>query len=129
MLCFKHRERQAVGLCKSCLRGICPDCATDLGHGLACRGVHETEVGYLKSLLDRNEAVMRRTERYFSAMPVGRFIVPGLFAVLGAGFFYFGWRDEAPLILTYGGICLVGSVVMLIYNLFAYGRPRSDAAK
>src|SRR5205823_2168271 len=40
------------GLCKSCARGICVDCAVDIGHGLACRDRCE----------DRSRAILQITE-------------------------------------------------------------------
>jgi len=39
--CYNHPERDAVGSCKSCCKGLCTECAVDLGHGLSCRGEHE----------------------------------------------------------------------------------------
>ncbi len=41
MDCFNHHEKHAIGICKACGKGLCPDCATDLGHGLACKNNHE----------------------------------------------------------------------------------------
>lgn len=38
MNCFYHPSAPAVGLCKSCQRGLCPECAVELPRGLACRG-------------------------------------------------------------------------------------------
>jgi hypothetical protein len=35
MKCYYHHEVDAVGLCKSCSKGICPECAFDVGGGLA----------------------------------------------------------------------------------------------
>jgi hypothetical protein len=36
MKCFDHQDRDAVGICKSCNKGLCRQCAADLGNGLAC---------------------------------------------------------------------------------------------
>jgi len=44
MRCFNHQDHEAVGCCKACGKGLCPDCAADLGHALACRGSHEAMV-------------------------------------------------------------------------------------
>ena len=37
MKCFHHPDRDAVGSCKTCGQGFCPECAVELGHGLAGR--------------------------------------------------------------------------------------------
>jgi hypothetical protein len=44
MRCFYHHETEAIGICMSCLRGVCPACANDLGDGLACRDRCEARV-------------------------------------------------------------------------------------
>jgi hypothetical protein len=52
--CFYHPGVCAVGICKSCGKGLCPDCATDLGKGLACRNQCEADVTALRELTARN---------------------------------------------------------------------------
>lgn len=54
MNCYNHPDRPAVGTCKACGKGLCADCSSDLGHGLACRGVHELYVAGLTALIERN---------------------------------------------------------------------------
>lgn len=49
MKCFNHNEIDASGQCKHCYKGLCKKCVTDLGHGLACKGVHEAEVEKIKN--------------------------------------------------------------------------------
>ncbi len=54
MRCFYHPQAVAVGLCKNCGKGLCPECAVDVQHGLACKNKCEikvealTEVGHQK---------------------------------------------------------------------------------
>ena len=50
MKCFNHLNDDAVGLCKHCRKGLCPECATDLDHGLACKNRHEEAVNSLDGL-------------------------------------------------------------------------------
>ena len=54
MKCFYHQDRDAVGICKSCERGVCAECAVDLGKGLACAGKCEDDVTALIQYLDAN---------------------------------------------------------------------------
>jgi hypothetical protein len=44
MVCFFHPERQAVGVCAHCQRGICLECSAIVGDCMACRDRHEGEV-------------------------------------------------------------------------------------
>jgi len=43
MNCFYHPNQEAIGTCKSCGKGLCAACATDLGKGLACRNRCEAD--------------------------------------------------------------------------------------
>ena len=43
MNCFNHPNIPAVGICKYCQKGLCMECALDLGHGIACKN-HREEV-------------------------------------------------------------------------------------
>ena len=46
MNCFNHPDVPAVGICKACQKGLCKECAFDLGHGIACKN-HREEVEVL----------------------------------------------------------------------------------
>ena len=88
MNCFYHPETVAVGLCKSCSRGICPDCATDIGTGLACKDKCEERAMKIDKLIDANEQALKvsnkqvgRNAYLFVAMGI-LFCIPGLLAVL-----------------------------------------------
>jgi hypothetical protein len=36
MNCYRHPENPAVGICKNCSKGVCMNCLTDVGDGIAC---------------------------------------------------------------------------------------------
>lgn len=75
MNCYRHAPAAAVGLCKNCQRGVCPECLTDLGDGLACRGVCEAKVQSINALLNRSPGA-------YSAAGAGYRIVGGLMLVV-----------------------------------------------
>lgn len=53
MNCFNHQTSPAVGLCKYCAKGLCPDCADTKGKYLSCKGpICELE---LKEIEEINE--------------------------------------------------------------------------
>ena len=54
MNCFKHSHRVAVGVCKSCGKGVCSECAISRKNGLACRGECEERVDLLNKIIDNN---------------------------------------------------------------------------
>ncbi|MDQ7827210.1 MAG: tetratricopeptide repeat protein [Candidatus Eremiobacteraeota bacterium] len=44
MKCFFHEEKEAVGVCKSCQRGLCKECAVEVEKGIACKNQCEDDV-------------------------------------------------------------------------------------
>ncbi len=85
MNCFFHPETPAVAMCKFCQKGLCRECARDLGHGMSCRD-HEREVREL------NESFLlgRRTN-------------------LGAGKFY---QRFALVFVFFGIVMIAGGLFM-----------------
>jgi hypothetical protein len=63
MHCFYHQDKEAVCSCKSCGRGLCPDCAIDIGRGLACRGQCEEHARAVNALVDRNVKLSPQTAK------------------------------------------------------------------
>src|SRR5205823_9870456 len=67
MKCFYHQDRDAVGSCKSCGKGLCPECAVDLGKGLACRSRCEEDAKAVIGLIDRNIKISPRAAKLLDA--------------------------------------------------------------
>jgi sulfite exporter TauE/SafE len=61
MNCFYHPDRPAIGLCKHCQRGLCPDCASLVDDSLACKDRHESQVHALNRMTERNLLASART--------------------------------------------------------------------
>lgn len=100
MKCFRHVERDAVGICKSCGKGICPDCAVDLGRGLACRGQCEGEVRALIDLVDRNVRLGPKTEAIMDRAGGARIAATVFFFGMGALFLGWSWLEMRQLTLV-----------------------------
>lgn len=43
MRCFDHAASEAVGLCKTCSKGLCRRCAILLGFAITCKGDCESQ--------------------------------------------------------------------------------------
>ena len=63
MNCFNHRDRPAVGLCKSCGKALCGDCITELPNGVACKDSCEDRVSLINHIIDRNSQVLAAARR------------------------------------------------------------------
>jgi len=111
MRCFYHEDKDSVGSCKSCGKGLCRECAVDLTKGLACCGRCEADAQALIQLIDRNIQLsatstniiksslgVRSSTAIFQFVTGAVFIAWGLtdleglkfLLVLGAGFIAYG---------------------------------------
>lgn len=115
MRCFNHQDREAVGSCKACAKGLCAECVVDLGHGLSCKGSHEEIVESYSSILKFNA-------RTVSAAP--RIIyLPTVFSIaMGAMFMWFGRDDFRGFLFIVGGL-------LLAYGVFMFARLRTTYAR
>ena len=61
MKCYSHQDIDAIAICKNCHRGLCEDCASNVGNGQACRNRCEDEVEFINKLLFKydSEAIKR----------------------------------------------------------------------
>lgn len=116
MLCFNHPEKEAVGICKACQRGLCAECATDLGHGLACKGKHETQVNTL-------EAIINRSAKIYAITPKTRNAAPLFYGFTGAVFAGFGLlkgNGFADFSFVLGAGFVAFAIYIYVYNKKAY---------
>jgi len=119
MRCFNHSDRDASGICKACGKGLCTDCAVDLGHGLSCRGDHEERIA-------ASERMMTRATRVQETAARSKFLGPAFFLFCGGVMAYYGLeRSEMSGFLMLLGLAFLGfGAFMLVANLKAY---RQDA--
>lgn len=102
MRCYNHNEKEAVGICKSCGRALCPSCAAEVEKAVACRGRCESDVATLLS-------INRNALQYARSTKQARYLGPTMFVVVGSMLTTLG--------LTYDGIdfaVLAGGVVVAI---------------
>ena len=93
MRCFYHEDREAVGSCKSCLKGLCRDCAVDLTKGLACREHFEADAQALIQLIDRNIQLSASSTNLIKSSRGVRFSTAVFQFVTGAVFIACGLTD------------------------------------
>lgn len=94
MKCFFHQDRDAVGICKSCERGVCSECAVDLGKGLACKGRCEDDAKALIALVQSN---LRTAPSVNALLRKGRSAglqLAGLYLLLGLVFLAWDLASE-----------------------------------
>jgi hypothetical protein len=79
MRCFYHPDAEAVGICKSCQKGLCADSAVDVGDGLACQGCAE-RVRKLNATLGTADAMCASWSAFLGP---GMLLVGALFVAFG----------------------------------------------
>lgn len=109
MRCFNH-QTDAIGICKHCQRALCAECCTDLGDGLACKGVHEEEVKHLNSLI-------QNSKRAYASLPKASSFGPIFNIFIGLIFVYFGYqRGLDNFLFILGAGFVIFGLAALIYN-------------
>ncbi|HEX4140249.1 MAG TPA: hypothetical protein VHY09_07870 [Candidatus Methylacidiphilales bacterium] len=90
MNCFYHQTVPAVGTCKSCGKGLCPQCALDFGTGLACRGRCEEQAKAISDLISQNVAQASVSKQILASAWKNRFLNAAFYLVFGFMFAGFG---------------------------------------
>jgi len=113
-----------VGLCKSCSKGICPECAIDVGGGLACKETCIEAVQSLNALISGNTSKVAQRLR-------ASYFWPAFLMVLGILFI------AAPIISgkppmaysTISGLAFTGFGVLLAAYQRAFNKAYRRSAQ
>ena len=62
MNCFYHTDKPAIGLCKSCHKGLCGECVTETNGSIACKGRCETDVDAVEKVIRHSVKVFENRE-------------------------------------------------------------------
>jgi hypothetical protein len=119
MNCFNHRTSPAIGICKSCGKGVCQGCAVDTGNGLACRDSCESRVRLLTRMVDNNAKVMKTANAQTRSAGIYGLITGLVFLAMG-GLAY--TANEMTLVILLGGIGLP-LVLLSVVRLFGHRFP------
>jgi hypothetical protein len=125
MRCYYHRDQEAVGVCKSCGRGLCAECAADIGKGLACRSRCEEDARAIVQVVNRSIRLGAKSEALLHANQRSRLGAALLYLVLGGVFLVGGWmdRERFTILIVIGG-CMIA---FGLFYLLAGSKPRSEA--
>ena len=113
MDCFYHPDTTSVGLCKSCYRGLCRECAVEFPRGLACRGKCEENVQQVIELVQRNVKLTRSLAKNAPGNRIVMFVLGAFVLLFGALFIWASFLGEHPI-----WILLALGVLVSSYGLF-----------
>jgi hypothetical protein len=95
MKCYNHLEVDAVGLCKSCGRGLCHDCVSEVGTSISCKNRCESDVAAINEMLQRGRTAYQKTSStmfrsgFFILLLGAVFLIIGLLTSMSSGPNYF----------------------------------------
>ncbi len=110
MICFRHEAQSALGICKSCGRGLCRACAVELPNGLSCRGTCEERVALLNRIVDRSASSVAAVDAQVRAHAV----LSVVFGLLLLGLGVWVYRAVLPIL---GGFILAFAAIMELYGI------------
>jgi hypothetical protein len=114
MKCYYHPEVDAVGTCKNCSRGICPECLAELDNAIACKNRCEERVLAVERLVNRNITAMTKGARSYLVLA----LVYGILGIVFVGLGTFNLNraanaDVPPTFLEFleiiGGLVFIGA--------------------
>lgn len=109
MNCAYHPTRPAIGICKFCQRGLCPECISEIDGVLACKDRHEEQVRATQELIAHNLLQIRRVPSTYRRNAIFYFLSGGLFA--GFGLYQLRWLGWQGLFLLLIGVFLLYAAV------------------
>jgi len=117
MKCFYHHDRDAVGTCKSCQRGLCPECAVELEKGLACRSHCEEEAKQLIRYIDNSIALMPTVSRRIKAARRTGVYSALFYIICGALFCRMSIHRHIDLLTALGAVFVIYGLIVLVNSL------------
>lgn len=110
MHCFRHRDKPALGICKSCGKGLCSECFVELANGIACRTGCEERVALINRIVDNNARVMQVANRQLRIAACAGLLV----GIVLIGFaVYTSSRQEPFLTLFFGTLGIIATAFSL----------------
>jgi uncharacterized membrane protein len=83
MKCFYHPDADAVAICKNCNKGLCSECAVDVGNGIACKNNCEDKVIALNKTINLNTKILKSSTRTFKILSILCLIIGIISLVFG----------------------------------------------
>lgn len=125
MKCYYHPQADAVGICKSCSKGICPECTTDVGgNGLACKGIHEAEVASVNEIIGKNKTAFQTTGRAMQRSGIIYGITATLLLLVGLLLLAAGLDTGTASWTAIGAGFLAGSIILYAFTVIQVAAGR-----
>ncbi|GLQ30891.1 hypothetical protein [Litoribrevibacter albus] len=111
MKCYKHQDIDAIGLCKSCHKGVCPECSALVGGSVACAESCQEDVAALNYMVERGKKVYKNLGKQWGPSVIINGVGGAFF--LSFGIYNFG-RISSWLLIGLGAIMIVGGIMSAV---------------
>jgi hypothetical protein len=112
MRCYTHPDREAVGTCKHCFKGVCSSCAKDSQWGIVCSATCEDEVKAVRAIVERNRKMLPMAAKTHMRNAIWLFAMAAVFI----GFALVQHEGSFPIFLIALGLIMVLGGVLSILN-------------
>lgn len=111
MNCFNHPDAPAVGICKSCCKGLCADCAGVVENGLACKNACEEKVRMINRMTDSSEKVLATANSRMRSYSVLYLVMGSMMLVVGIAPIFISGYTGGLALAAIGGIMVAFSLL------------------
>jgi hypothetical protein len=108
MKCYTHHPTDAVAVCRSCGRALCPECVVEIETVCACKNRCEQQVASLNAALVGTKAAQRGMPT-LSLFPF----------IMGAVFLWWGSssRPADLFMLSFGGVFVLWGIAVFFLQM------------
>ena len=111
MECFYHEGIQACGVCKSCNRGICRECVSEVKNGVACKNICESEAIELDRIISEAKKMVDSANTMINS--ASGTLTDVFYLIVGILFLGYGIYDNVDLLKYLGAIFILFGAIGL----------------
>ncbi len=111
MKCYHHQDKDAIGLCKSCHKGVCIDCSDLVDGSIACKETCMEDVAALNYMVERGKKVYKNLGKQWGPAIIVNGVGGAFF--LGYGLYNFG-KASSWLLIGLGSIMIIGGIMSIV---------------
>ena len=113
MKCYKHQQSDAVGLCKSCQKGVCPDCLALVDGSVACKDSCEEDVAAINHMMAHSQRVYKNYNKQWRPS----IMINGVGGLLFLAYGLYSFTSSLSwFLIGLGSIMIIGAVMIFIHS-------------
>lgn len=113
MNCFNHPELPALGICKSCGKGLCRECISEVPDGLACKNRCEDRVRFINRILDSNKQALTAANNQVRSGAIFIIVTGLIFCAFGFLPYFISGQKGALFLGIIGAVFVISGLFCL----------------